>query len=292
MHGTEFKPSPDRPLAARRPVRAWIFSDVHLETASDWELPPPGARPRCDVVVVAGDLTTRVYRGVRWLQERFAEVPVAYIAGNHEFWNGDLDRAMEKANAAAAGSNVHVLSVGDRFRIGDVTIIGDTTWTDFSLFGDKRRAMLVAAAHMNDYRRIRTAGYQQRLRPEHTLLRHQAARRFFEAEMRRPRPGPLVVVSHHVPHPGRYGRRMESAAPPSDETVLAASYHSDMTELMWPQASDGERGPLRPPEVWVHGHDHTFADATIGFCRVVSNARGYGPDGDNSSFDPLFTIEI
>jgi hypothetical protein len=172
MYGTESNTSLDQPLAVRRPVRAWVFSDIHLETAPDWELPPEDRRPRCDVVVVAGDLTVRMDRGVRWLQKRFAEVPVLYIAGNHEFWAGDLDRAIEKANAAAAGSNVHVMSSGDRFQIGDVTFVGDTTWTDFLLFGDRRRAMAVAAANMNDYRRIRTAGYLQRLRPEHTLLRH------------------------------------------------------------------------------------------------------------------------
>ncbi|WP_354255129.1 metallophosphoesterase [Bradyrhizobium sp. F1.13.3] len=271
---------------------AWIFSDVHLETAPGWDLPQRAARPRCDLVIVAGDLTRPMFRGVRWLQTRLSEVPVLYIAGNHEFWKGDLDRALEKANEAAAGSNVHVMSTGDRFHIGDVTFIGDTTWTDFSLFGDRRRAMAVAAAHMNDYRRIRTAGYRKPLRPEHTLFRHLAARKFFETEMRRPRPGPLAVVSHHCVHPGPYARRLPGSVPQSDETVLAASYYSEMSDLMWPQAGDDTRGPLRPPELWVHGHLHTTADATIGFTRVVTNCRGYGPGGDNPGFDPFFTVEI
>jgi hypothetical protein len=110
--------------------------------------------------------------------------------------------------------------------------------------------------------------------------------------MRRSRSGPLVVVSHHAVHPGPYGRRLAGSAPPSDETVLAAAYRSDMTDLMWPQAGDETRGPLRPPEVWLHGHTHEFTDVTVGFTRVLSNGRGYGPAGDNQAFDPLFTVEI
>lgn len=149
MHGTEFEASPDHPSAARRPLRAWIMSDVHLETAPGWDLPPKDERPACDVVVIAGDLTTRIFRGVRWLQKRLPDVDMLYIAGNHEYWHGDLDRTIDEAKVAAEGSRVHVLSVGDRVQVGDMTFIGVTTWTDFSLFehglvGRRRRARQAA----------------------------------------------------------------------------------------------------------------------------------------------------
>jgi hypothetical protein len=45
-------------------MRLWILSDLHLELVGGWVLPAAGARPRFDVLVVAGDLITRMERGV------------------------------------------------------------------------------------------------------------------------------------------------------------------------------------------------------------------------------------
>jgi 3',5'-cyclic AMP phosphodiesterase CpdA len=42
----------------------WILSDLHLEFTPGWELPSADARPRFDVLVVAGDLIPRMERGV------------------------------------------------------------------------------------------------------------------------------------------------------------------------------------------------------------------------------------
>lgn len=47
----------------------WLWSDIHLEM-SVWDI--PREQPKFDVLVVAGDLTTRAERGVRWLRERFS----------------------------------------------------------------------------------------------------------------------------------------------------------------------------------------------------------------------------
>jgi predicted phosphodiesterase len=276
-------------------VLLWILSDLHLELTRGWDLPSGDARPRFDVLVVAGDLIPRMERGVKWLRERVPDRPVIYIAGNHEGYGCDIDRTIEKAKEAAAGSKAFVLQ-NEAIRLGNVTFAGATLWTDFDLFGDQRRAMAVAADRMNDFRKIRVNRYRDRFRPQHALARHIESRAFLEAEMRKSRGGPLVVVTHHAPHPGRAFARCRSDRL-SDEEILTAAYRSDLTALMSPRPDDG-RGALRPADLWIYGHTHETEDVTIGYTRVVSNGKGYGPwmpqhrTWDDSRFDPNFVIEI
>lgn len=274
-------------------MRLWILSDLHVELTRGWDLPSGSARPRFDVLVVAGDLIPRAERGVRWLRERVTDRPVIYVVGNHEFYGADEFRTVEKAKAAAAGTNIHVLQY-ESVRIEYVTFAGATTWTDFDLLGAQHRAMSVAAERMNDFRKIRTAHYQRRFRPYHAYARHLAARLFFEGEMRKVRSGKLVVVSHHAPHPGAAVRLSD---PPKPDEILNAAYRSDLTALMRPTADDGP-GALKPADLWIYGHTHESEDTVIGATRIVSNAKGYGPwppqqrGWDNPHFDPNFVIEI
>lgn len=269
-------------------VRLWILSDVHLELTQGWDLPSGAARPDFDVLVVAGDLIPHMKRGVAWLAERVTDRPVVYIAGNHECYGADVDRTVEKAKLAAAGTSIHVIQ-NETVRIGDVTFAGATLWTDFELMGDRLLAMRVANERMNDFRRIRVSRYVDRFRPHHALERHQQSRAFLEAELRRERPGPMVIVTHHAP----YRAQQDPTIRPN---ILDAAYRSDLTHLMVPAPDDG-RGPLRPADLWLYGHTHEFFDGLIGSSRVVSNAKGYGPlqpgeSWDNPDFNPHFVIEI
>ena len=280
-------------LITRADVRLWIMSDLHVELTKGWDLPGGDARPDFDVLVMAGDLIPRAERGVRWLIERVTDRPVIYVAGNHEYYGGDIDLTIEKARSAAKGTNVHFLE-HDSVQIGEVTFAGATTWTDFALFGDPQRAMAVAAERMRDFRKIRIGRYAKRLRPAYALAQHMRARAFFEKEMRRTRPGKLVVISHHAPHPGT-GLALSNPRRPDE--LLGAAYRSDLTALMRPAADDG-RGALIPADLWIHGHTHESEDRVIGATRVISNAKGYGPwppqlrGWDNKGFDPNLVVEI
>jgi predicted phosphodiesterase len=274
-------------------VLLWILSDLHLELTRRWDLPSAVSRPCFDVLVVAGDLTPRMERGVAWLRERVPDCPVIYVPGNHEGYGCDVDRTVEKAKHAAEGSKVFVLE-NEAIRIGDVTFAGATLWTDFNLFGDQRRAMVVAGERMNDFRKIRTARYAARFRPPHALARHLRSRAFFEAEFRKPRSGALVAISHHAPFRGP--RPTTAANRLSDEEILDAAYRSDLTSLMVPAPDDGS-GELQPPDVWVFGHTHEHVDTVMGKTRLVSNGKGYGPlyvgqPWTNPRFDPNFVIEV
>lgn len=129
----------------------WILSDIHVELTRGWDLPGPGERPDFDVLVVAGDLIPRAERGVGWLCERVTDRPVIYVAGNHEFYGADIDRTVEKARAAAEGTNVFVLQ-DETVEIDGVVFAGATLWTDFDLYGDRDRTLFVVGERMNDFR--------------------------------------------------------------------------------------------------------------------------------------------
>ena len=96
-------------------MRLWIVSDLHLELTRGWDLPSGDARPEFDVMIVVGDLIPKAERSVRWLLERVADRQVIYVRGNHEAYGTDIDRTLEKAKAAAGGTNVHVLEKLENF---------------------------------------------------------------------------------------------------------------------------------------------------------------------------------
>jgi Icc-related predicted phosphoesterase len=257
-------------------VLLWTMSDLHLEL-SRWDLPAGDARPAFDVMVVAGDLIPRAERGVRWLLERVTDRPVIYVPGNHEFYGADIDVTVEKARAAAAGTNIHVLQ-NDAVTIDGVTFHGATLWTDFDLFDDPAYAMTVAGDTMNDYRKIRIRNYELRLRPTHTLKRHMESRDIIARQLRKA--GRHVVVTHHGPVPGATRRGFE-------RDISSAAYTSDLRDLIREGA----------PELWVFGHTHESRDFEVRSTRVVSNAKGYGPwdpgeTWDNANFNPNYVVEI
>jgi hypothetical protein len=107
-------------LDDRAPTDLWIMSDIDLELTRGWDLPASNERPTFNVAIVAGDLIRRMERGVRWLAERFRDRTVLYVPGNHEFYGVDIMRTVEKARAAAEGTNVVVMQ-NDSVTIDGVT---------------------------------------------------------------------------------------------------------------------------------------------------------------------------
>ncbi|UFW38278.1 metallophosphoesterase [Bradyrhizobium sp. WSM471] len=273
-------------------MRLWPISDVHLESTRGWDLPPPAERPHFDAMVVAGDLIPRMERGVAWLLARVPDRPVIYLAGNHEAYGTDIDRTIEKAKAAAAGTNVHVLE-NETVQIGDVTFACCTLWTDFGINGDAHRAMMVAGERMNDFKKIRMSAYQRRFLPHHALTRHFKSVAFLKDVMRQPRDGKLVIVTHHAPIP----EMTDEPGGSGNDPTLDPAYRSDLRRLMVAAPDDG-RGALLPADLWLHGHTHESFDAVVGETRVVSNAKGYGPwpgeqrSWENQSFNERLIIEI
>lgn len=255
-------------------MKLWIMSDIHIELSRGWDLPHPAERPDFDVLVMAGDLMPAMERGVEWLAERVTDHPVIYVPGNHEFYGADIDRTVEKARAAAQGTNIRVLQ-NNVVSIEGVQFLGTTLFTDFNLWGNAPVAMNAALLAMNDYKRIRRDRHRYRLRPIDVLARHTQARVFIASELAKNEPGRrVVVISHHAPYRNACGEGYR---------ILSAAYTSDLDALIEHEWK---------PDIWIYGHTHESADFTVGRTRIVSNAKGYGFLPENPSFDPTFTIEI
>lgn len=102
-------------------------------------------------MVLASDID-RGTRGVVWARMAFSDVPVLYVAGNHEYYDERIGRLHRKLREAATGSNVRILE-NETFELNGYRFFGATLWTDFNLFGDRLAAMAAAGAEekgMND----------------------------------------------------------------------------------------------------------------------------------------------
>lgn len=249
-------------------MRLHVLSDLHLEFA-----PFPAPAVDADVVVLAGD-THPGMRGVEWATATWPGRPVLYLLGNHELYGHAYPRLVPKLEerAAALGGRVHVLAERS-IAIDGVRFLGTTLWTDFQLLGTPEVSMAAAHEQMTDFKRIRVEPSFRRCRPADTVMWHQRARRWLEAELRAPHSGPTVVLTHHAPS----ARSLN----PLYQDPVAAAYASPLDALV------EESGAA----LWIHGHTHHCVDYGLGGTRVVSNQRGY-PDEAVNGFAPALVCEL
>jgi hypothetical protein len=244
-------------------LRIRIYSDLHAEFH---RFDPPPLDAGVDLVILAGDINKKA-RGVQWANETFA-CQVVYVTGNHEYYDGHLDRTLQKMKDAAAG-HVHVLE-NESLILGDVRILGSTAWTDFTSTGNQVAASNAARQGMNDFKYIRADSNYRRLRPDDLVTRNHIAKDWLTQELARPFGGKTVVVTHHSPSLVVIGEQHEGH--------LTAAYTNDWQHL------------IEKAHLWVFGHTHEATDVELAGCRVISNPRGY-PE-ESTGFDPYFEIQI
>lgn len=247
-----------------------VYSDLHLEFG-DW-IPP--SRP-VDGVILAGDIHVGD-AAIAWARGHFPDVPILYVAGNHEYFGFDMPRLQQRMHASAAQHGVHFLHDGWIVEQG-VRFLGTTLWTDFEFHGAEpetvSRAMRHARRGMRDYDLIEHLPGVQ-LSPELTREIHVSQRRWLQARLSEPFDGPTVVITHHMPHAG-------SVHPRYDRNPLNPAFVSDLGALFDENVC-----------LWVHGHTHESRDYHVGSTRVVCNPRGYAPDLLNPGFDPELRVTI
>jgi predicted phosphodiesterase len=151
-------------------MRLQLASDLHLkhiEKSFPGELliqPTPGA----DVLILAGDIAS----GVRAL-ELFKNwpVPVLFVAGNHEFYGLEIERARQQLRSYTKGGNVTVLD-NACVEFGGVRFLGATLWTDYQIPHDMTQVELMAFAEENfpDHRHIRFR--DDKFSTKHALAEH------------------------------------------------------------------------------------------------------------------------
>lgn len=262
-----------------------VLSDLHLECDEPEAIPHAEA----DLVVLAGDIHNHA-EGIRWAAETFAaDIPVVYVPGNHEYYDGEFG-ALEVAMRDAAGSveNVHYLNNDALIDPkGRWRVLGTTLWTDFGLFGDDQAtvAAAIAAAEkvMLDFRGpiqvtwpsggAGEAGASERPRlftVADSLALHRRARAWLAQELAKPFTGTTIVVTHHAPHRASLADRFAN-------DLASAGFISHLTDLIGP-----------PAALWIHGHTHTPFDYAVNGTRIVCNPRGYVDRRRHRLENPLF----
>lgn len=243
-------------------MRIQFFSDMHLEFG-DCQLE---IEPTADVIVAAGDIGLGL-DGVLWLER--APKPVVYVAGNHEYYGGDLVYTRDKIAAAADGRPVHFLNNG-AVQIQGVRFLGTTLWTDFG--GADPVLMRLAEELMNDYSQVRFQGGP--LTSEHILDVHQYSRDWLVAALEQPFEGPTVVVTHHAPTPWSWRGDPESP--------VRHAYCNSLEDMLTRYNID----------LWIHGHIHWVSDYRSDGVRVVCNPRGYTGYQVIDGFHPTKTVDV
>jgi Icc-related predicted phosphoesterase len=249
-----------------------LLSDLHLSVH-------PLAHPHtdADVVVVAGDLA-RPAAAIGWASQ--LGKPTVFVAGNHEFYGGDLVTTVAQLRDHARGTSVRVLE-RDEWRHAGVRFLGCTLWSDFRLPAseeEREAALALAVRQVRDFSHIRLApDFPDRLTPAASQWLFDTSVAWLAQKFAEPHDGPTVVVTHFAPSRGSIATRFA-------DSPINACFISDLEPRIraW------------QPSLWVHGHTHDSFDYRIGGTRVVANPRGYAPGGviENSAFDPTRVIEV
>jgi len=250
-------------------MKIQIMSDLHNEFGHK-----PVVRTDADVIVLAGDINVKT-SAIPWILDVYKNTPVIYIAGNHEYYHGDLPIIDEQIKKAARNTNIRFLQ--NKMTIIDgVRFLGTTLWTDFHFYGMELRDyyMRIADRGMNDFATIKYN--KKRFTSEKSFELHVEARNFLKTHLQRMFDGKTVVVTHHAPFNGAVNVNFKN-------NPLNPAFVVDMTDLMLEHE----------PDLWIYGHTHdTFKDIYVGKTRIVSNPRGYPQLAESSVFLPDFTVNL
>jgi predicted phosphodiesterase len=250
-------------LGENAAMRIRILSDLHLEERP-FQPPPAPA----DVVILAGDIANGT-AGIEWARANFDE-PVLYVAGNHEYYEGEFGAVQRGMAAACTGGGVRTLDCGEA-HISGTRFLGCALWTDFTLApaAGRQEAIEQSRKFNPDYRLIRSG--ERAFSPEDGIALCVAHKAWLEQKLAEPFEGDTVVITHFAPHRG-------SIAPAFAGHAANPGFIVPMDDLMG-KAS-----------LWVHGHTHTAFDYAVDGTRIVCNPRGYAHE--QTGFDPQRVISL
>lgn len=265
-------------------MRIQFVSDLHLEfPVTGGTLNIQNVEQRSDVLVLAGDIC--VAWKIAEFRDFFAQCAdrfprVIYLAGNHEFYHDDIERAHDKIHEGLAGIANLTYCNNTLINLGSHDLFGASLWTDCNR-GD-HVTKLTLAASMNDYRLISWKSRSHwKLRPSDTEEIHHHTKNYL-MDVLAIASRPLIVVTHHAPS------KRSTHARYANNIHMNGGYSSDLEE-------DFMFGKYDIP-LWIHGHTHHSFDYAVGGTRVVCNPRGYVTswhlETENSDFDIQKVIEL
>lgn len=206
---------------------------------------------------------------------------VVLVAGNHEFYGGNLTTTHDKIRKYITGrklTNVFYLN-NETVVLEGVAFIGATLWTNIK----NPLTELIVEGAMNDYKKIRhgpeETPWARPMRVSDTTHMHYVSRGFIESESIKHNAigHKVVVVSHHAP----------------SEQSIPEKYLGDPCNPAYASQLDYwlMDGVI---DFWMHGHIHAKSDYFIGTCRVTCNPRGYVEKlwVEHTGYDDIFHVEI
>lgn len=242
-------------------ARFRVISDVHSEFHRDWGRSFVETLPDvpCDAVVLAGDTgDSRTFLPfLKSVCARFRDVPVLFVAGNHEHYGSDIASLRQLMSDAVKGESFRNLVHLDNtvVEVADARVAGTTLWFPFDPMNVAYRNM------MHDFRAVRdldTTVYEENRR----------ARRFLETARAD------LVVTHHLPCPAVTAPRWRS---------------SDLNRFF--VGGDDELVAATGARAWVFGHTHDATDLTHLGVRMVANPFGY-PSEPKSRFRDDLVVTV
>ena len=233
-------------------------------------------------LVIAGDVAEWQHTNARYTAfiSRVSKLfkYVILIAGNHEFYHGDIEFDVESIrNSMSYFENVYFLD-DDVVILDDIVFIGSTLWS--SLNSGDPQAVWKARFIMNDYKIIFNGDLI--LTPYDTMRFNTISKIFISNQLKKVKEygdKKIVVVTHHAPS-------VQSIKGSQRIDKSDYAYYDEWFYHL-------EKLPLNP-DLWIHGHTHNPVDYQLSDkTRVVSNPRGYTKfETMETVFDPKKFIEI
>lgn len=265
-----------------------LTSDIHLEFG-DWY---PSNPEKADVLILSGDImvasdlygTHKTDRFLDFLDNCKKEYKhVIYVMGNHEHYNGDFAESHKLLSSACIYREIYFLDK-EAVKIGDITFIGGTLWTDMNK--EDSLTLYHIKDRMNDFRIVRNSNRvvsfkdqdgnfherAARFCPEDAVEDHKKMLQYISIIVEGKHDEKFVVVGHHSPS------KLSTKPQYEHDTLMNGAYSSDLNEFI-----------LDRPQIklWTHGHTHHEFDYMIGTTRILCNPRGYvGYERDSDEKDP------
>lgn len=309
-------------------MRVYPLSDLHLEFQDVTFTVSDGLD--YDIVILAGDIDIGT-RGLYWAAKTFPALPVIYVPGNHEFYNGHYSKVSIALKEVAKELGIHLLD-NSSVVIDGIRFVGATLWTDFRLYGNDMatigNCLHTAKNYITDFSVIRF-GSTGWMTPSDSVKLFLVSAKFIEDELNKPFTGKSVVVTHHLPSmkcvAEKYKRDLTSAAFAStlDRLVKKAdlwiaghthvsfdvNVNDETVQVGWICGRCSEGGKmLTRSRTWHDGHCHFCGRDNVGVTssedfylpprpgkgRVIVNPRGYEMYGEieNRQFQPDLVVEI
>lgn len=253
-------------------------SDLHLAPfRTDRRIRALNLLPEVDFIVLAGDIAVgmQAVNEAFELADRYPTTHVIFVAGNHEFYDHNIDKQIEKYRKACADHDrVHYIE-DESVELLGLTFIGATLWSDFSILGEPELSMDQASRMISDFRYIKTDAVSL-ITPDYIATKFRKSYEFLDETLAICDPKRTVVISHFPP--GLRTRKQNFSVDP-----LTAYFQANADYLL----------EFYQPMAWIYGHNHFSNDLRIGRTRLASNQLGYSSEvGRIPKYDPQKLIVL